>query len=64
MTIPVDFWQGVESNEIVFNQQLAEVIKEAFYKYLDSTARLDPNQTTSHVRMGANRCGQGTPIPY
>ena len=26
-----------------FNQQLAEVIKEAFYKYLDSTARLDPD---------------------
>ena len=38
------FLAGVESNEIVFNQQLAEVIKEAFYKYLDSTARLDPDR--------------------
>ena len=38
------FLAGVESNEILFNQQLAEVIKEAFYKYLDSTARLDPDR--------------------
>ena len=38
------FLAGVESNEIVFNQQLAEVIKEAFYKYLDSTALLDPDR--------------------
>ena len=37
------FLAGVEANEIAFNQQLAEVIKEAFYKYLDSTARLDPD---------------------
>jgi len=38
------FLAGVESNETLFNQQLAEVIKEAFYKYLDSTARLDPDR--------------------
>jgi len=38
------FLAGVEGNEIAFNRQLAEVIKEAFYKYLDSTARLDPDR--------------------
>lgn len=38
------FLAGVESNEVLFNQQLAEVVKEAFYKYLDSTARLDPDR--------------------
>ena len=38
------FLAGVEANEVLFNQQLAEVIKEAFYKYLDSTARLDPDR--------------------
>jgi len=38
------FLAGVEANETLFNQQLAEVIKEAFYKYLDSTARLDPDR--------------------
>ena len=38
------FLAGAESNETLFNQQLAEVIKEAFYKYLDSTARLDPDR--------------------
>ncbi|MEK9805618.1 MAG: hypothetical protein VW551_04900 [Euryarchaeota archaeon] len=38
------FLAGAESNVIIFNQQLAEVIKEAFYKYLDSTARLDPDR--------------------
>ena len=38
------FLAGAESNVVVFNQQLAEVIKEAFYKYLDSTARLDPDR--------------------
>jgi hypothetical protein len=38
------FLAGVESNELSFNRQLAEVIKEAFYKYLDSTARLDPDR--------------------
>ena len=37
------FLAGAEQNEMQFNQQLAEVIKEAFYKYLDSTARLDPD---------------------
>ena len=37
------FLAGAEGNEMQFNQQLAEVIKEAFYKYLDSTARLDPD---------------------
>ena len=37
------FIAGVEANELFFNQQLAEIIKEAFYKYLDSTARLDPD---------------------
>jgi hypothetical protein len=38
------FLAGVEGNEVFFNQQLAELIKEAFYKYLDSTARLDPDR--------------------
>ncbi len=37
------FVAGAQANEMIFNQQLAEVIKEAFYKYLDSTARLDPD---------------------
>ena len=38
------FLAGAENNVVLFNQQLAEVIKEAFYKYLDSTARLDPTR--------------------
>ena len=38
------FLSGAENNAIVFNQELAEVIKQAFYKYLDSTARLDPDR--------------------
>jgi len=38
------FANGVQQNEQYFNQQLAELIKEAFYKYVDSTARLDPDR--------------------
>jgi hypothetical protein len=38
------FANGTEQNEYYFNNQLAEVIKEAFYKYVDSVARLEPDR--------------------
>ena len=42
------FLNGVEQYQTYFNLQLAEIIKQAFYKYLDSTARLDPD-SLQHV---------------
>ena len=39
-----DFVNGAEQNEQYFNNQLAEIIKEAFYKYVDSAARLEPDR--------------------
>ena len=42
------FLKGIEQNQTYFNLQLAEIIKQAFYKYLDSTARLDPD-SLQHV---------------
>jgi len=36
------FLRGIDSNEQMFLYQMAEVIKQAFYKYVDSSARLDP----------------------
>ena len=38
------FLNGLEQNEQYFNNQLAEIIKEAFYKYVDSVARLEPDR--------------------
>jgi hypothetical protein len=38
------FINGAEQNEQYFNNQLAEIIKEAFYKYVDSVARLEPDR--------------------
>ena len=38
------FVNGVGQNEQYFNNQLAEIIKEGFYKYVDSVARLEPNR--------------------
>ena len=38
------FANGAEQNEQYFNNQLAEIIKEAFYKYVDSVARLEPDR--------------------
>jgi len=37
------FLRGIDSNEQMFLYQMAEVIKQAFYKYVDSSARLDPS---------------------
>ena len=42
------FLKGVEQYQTYFNLQVAEIIKQAFYKYLDSTARLDPD-SLQHV---------------
>ena len=42
------FLKGVEQYQTYFNLQIAEIIKQAFYKYLDSTARLDPD-SLQHV---------------
>ena len=38
------FVNGAEQNEQYFNNQLAEIIKEAFYKYVDSVARLESDR--------------------
>jgi hypothetical protein len=38
------FINGLNQNEQYFNNQLAEIIKEAFYKYVDSVARLEPDR--------------------
>jgi len=38
------FLNGLEQNEQYFNEQLAQIIKQAFYLYVDSTARLDPDR--------------------
>ena len=42
------FLKGAEQYQTYFNLQIAEIIKQAFYKYLDSTARLDPD-SLQHV---------------
>ena len=42
------FLKGVEQYQTYFNLQLAEIIKQAFYKYVDSVARLDPD-SLQHV---------------
>jgi len=42
------FLKGAEQYQTYFNLQVAEIIKQAFYKYLDSTARLDPD-SLQHV---------------
>ena len=42
------FLKGVEQYQTYFNLQLAEIVKQAFYKYVDSTARLDPD-SLQHV---------------
>lgn len=38
------FLKGVDQYETYFNAQLAEIIKQAFYKFVDSTARLEPDR--------------------
>ena len=37
------FVVGIDSNQINFIKQFAEVVKEGAYKYIDSSARLDPS---------------------
>jgi len=38
------FINGANQNQQYLNEQIAEIIKEAFYKYVDSVARLDPDR--------------------
>lgn len=42
------FLEGTEMNQIDFNKELAEFIKNALYKYIDTHARMDP-QSLHHV---------------
>lgn len=42
------FLQGAEINQIQFNKELADFIKEALYKYIDSHARMSP-ESLHHV---------------
>ena len=38
------FINGAVQNQQYLNNQVAEVVKDAFYKYIDSVARLDPDR--------------------
>ena len=53
------FLNGVEQYQTYFNLQLAEIIKQAFYKYLDSTARLDPDSLQHVYEWGQVRTDGG-----
>ena len=39
----VGFVRGVESKKLSFNIELANVVKQALFKYVDSSARVDPD---------------------